>query len=81
MKIINYIIRIWNDFWFEWYSVSNPSFGGHHQSWRTFRKQRLFNVIIVLIIIALIIVDLMWLINYKNNLHQNIGNYQISYYL
>ena len=46
--------RIWDDFWYEWHYPKHIRYGGGPQGYRTFRKQRLFNVIIVLIVAILL---------------------------
>ncbi len=45
--------RIWNDFWYEWHYPRTIIIGGGPQGYKTFRKQRLFNVIIALIVITI----------------------------
>jgi hypothetical protein len=54
---IPYVIkRTWDDFWYEWYSVARPLIGSKlPQGWKTFRWQRLFNVIIVIIILCALV--------------------------
>ncbi len=43
----------WKDYWWEWHH--DGKLGG--RGWRTFRKQRAFNVIVVVIFILNIIID------------------------
>ena len=53
-----YLLEKWNDFWFEWHYPHPIRYGGGPQGYKTFRKQRLFNVIMVGVIIFLSIVVL-----------------------
>jgi len=53
--VIPYVIKsVWEDFWYEWHYPQHIRFGGGPQGYRTFRKQRLFNIIIMLIIAGLL---------------------------
>ena len=45
----------WDKFWYETYRDTNISYGGISHDKKTFRKQRLFNIIIVIIVIAIFI--------------------------
>ena len=55
LPIFVVIARTWNNFWYEWHYPANIRYGGGPQGWQTFRKQRLFNVIIIAIVVALIL--------------------------
>lgn len=43
----------WKKFWYKWNYPENISFG-RMNGYKTFRKQRLFNIIIILLIITLL---------------------------
>lgn len=41
----------WEHFWYEWHYPEHIRYGGGPQGHRVFRKQRLYNLIIVLVLI------------------------------
>lgn len=57
-----YKLRIkdmWFNYWYEWQSIKNPKFGNKRpQGWKTFRKQRLFNIIILFLIMILLYITI-----------------------
>jgi len=53
---IPYVIkRTWEDFWYEWHYPEHIRYGGGPQGYRTFRKQRLFNVIIIFAVAGMLL--------------------------
>lgn len=53
LPIFIVIKRTWNNFWYKMEQPKHLSYGSEEQGWKTFRKQRLFNLIIITIIIVL----------------------------
>lgn len=47
--------RIWDKFWYKWHYPEQIVFGGGPQGYKTFKKQQLFNVIIVLIALGILL--------------------------
>ena len=45
------ILHFWNDFWYEWHYPEHIRYGGGPQGYKTFRSQRLYNILILIIVL------------------------------
>jgi len=50
--------EIWENFWWKWHYSTRILYGPGKQGWKTFRWQRLINIILIVAIILLFIVIL-----------------------
>jgi hypothetical protein len=49
--------KLWNDFWFEYIYPSYPmTYGGQYKVKRKFKKQKLFNIIIGLLMVIILFI-------------------------
>lgn len=57
-KMKEFINDLWDDLWYEYSESHNIVYGKNYKSPKKFRKQRLFNIIMIVIFISLFILYL-----------------------
>ena len=48
----------WINFWFEWHGSDFNSYGSKSHSWKTLKKQKIYNVLFLIGIITLLILEI-----------------------